>query len=76
MKYILVAILLVIIGLFFLRIIRTFFVARKVFKDALSQQNHINKSSNQPQKPVSDKPKFNIEAETIDYEIIDDKDEK
>lgn len=76
MKYILVAILLVIIGLFFLRIIRTFLVAKKVFKDALGQQNQHHRSSNQPQQPVSDKPKFNIEAETIDYEIIDDKDEK
>ncbi|MEG0187799.1 MAG: hypothetical protein RR668_03980 [Algoriella sp.] len=61
---------------------------KKAFKDAINQQqNAYNQSQNttnngsyqEPQNNKSfEKSKFNIEAETVDYEIIEEekKDEK
>ena len=86
MKTIIWIIILSIIFLTIFRFLRKVFVIKKVFKEAINQQqNAYNQSQNtsngsyrEPEnKPTFDKPKFNIEAETVDYEIIEEKkDEK
>ena len=77
MKTILVAILFFVLFLFVFRIFKTYFVVRKVYKDVLGQQqkNQQQSSTNNTNQEF-DKPKYNIEAETVDYEIIEEKDEK
>lgn len=85
MKNIVWIIVLSIIFLTIFRVLRKLFVIKKVFKEALNQQqNAYNQSRNttdsqqesQTQKTF-DKPKYNIDAETVDYEIIEEKkDEK
>ncbi|GGF04055.1 hypothetical protein SAMN05443634_10256 [Chishuiella changwenlii] len=86
MKTILWILVLGIIFLTIFRFLRKVFAIKKVFKDALNQQqNAYNQSQNnndsQQRESQSnqsfDKPKFNIDAETVDYEIIEEKkDEK
>ncbi|MEG0930638.1 hypothetical protein [Algoriella sp.] len=88
MKTILTIIILSIIFLTIFRFLRKVFVIKKAFKDAINQQqNAYNQSQNttnngsyqEPQNNKSfEKSKFNIEAETVDYEIIEEekKDEK
>lgn len=85
MKTILWIIILSIIFLTIFRFLRKLFVIKKVFKDAINQsQNAYNQqqNNNSQQKESQsnqsfDKPKFNIDAETVDYEIIEEeKDEK
>ncbi|WP_313375158.1 hypothetical protein [Chishuiella sp.] len=85
MKNIIWIIVLSIIFLTIFRFLRKLFVIKKVFKEALNQQqNAYNQSRNttdshqesNTQKSF-DKPKYNIDAETVDYEIIEEKkDEK
>lgn len=64
---------------------RKVFAVKKVFQEAINQQRNAynqNQNSNDSQsesKPNAsfDKPKYNIDAETVDYEIIEEKkDEK
>ncbi len=81
MKTIIWIILLSIIFLFVFRFIRKIFMFRKVFKDAINQQrdaqnpfgNTNQQKNTQAESPSVSPPKFNIEAETVDYEIIDKK---
>ena len=86
MKTILWILVLSIIFLTIFRFLRKVFAIKKVFKEAITQQqNAYNQSQNnndsqqresQSNQPF-DKPKFNIDAETVDYEIIEEKkDEK
>ncbi|WP_068595974.1 hypothetical protein ACF3NR_04370 [Vaginella massiliensis] len=77
MKTILVAVLFFVIFLFVFRIFKTYFVVRKVYKDVINeQQRHQNNTSSTRTSSEFDKPKYNIEAETVEYEIIEEKDEK
>lgn len=86
MKTILWILVLSIIFLTIFRFLRKVFAIKKVFKDALNQQQNAynqsqNNNSSQERETRSnqsfDKPKFNIDAETVDYEIIEEKkDEK
>lgn len=86
MKTILWIIILSIIFLTIFRFLRKVFVIKKVFKDAINQQqNAYNQSQNatsngsyqEPQNNNSfDQAKFNIEAETVDYEIIEEEEKK
>ena len=82
MKTIIWIIILSIIFLTIFRFLRKVFVIKKVFKEAINQQqnaynqsqNATNDSYNESQNKTSfDKPKFNIDAETVDYEIIEEK---
>lgn len=60
---------------------RKVFAVKKVFQEAINQQRNAynqsqdsNDSHNESQQNTSfDKPKFNIDAETVDYEIIEEK---
>jgi len=85
MKTILWVLVLSIIFLTIFRFLRKVFVVKKVFQEAINQQrNAYNESQNSndsynESKPNTsfDKPKYNIDAETVDYEIIEEKkDEK
>ncbi|WP_413531779.1 hypothetical protein [Empedobacter brevis] len=85
MKTILWIIILSIIFLTIFRFLRKVFAVKKVFQEAINQQREaFNQSQNSndsykesKQNTSFDKPKYNIEAETVDYEIIEEKkDEK
>lgn len=85
MKTILWIIVLGIIFLFIFRFLRKVFAIKKVFKEAINQQreayNQSQSSSDfyreSQQNTSFEKPKYNIDAETVDYEIIEEKkDEK
>ncbi|WP_312208173.1 MULTISPECIES: hypothetical protein [Empedobacter] len=85
MKTILWIIILGIIFLTIFRFLRKVFAVKKVFQEAINQQRNAynqNQNSNgshrESQENTSfDKPKYNIDAETVDYEIIEEKkDEK
>ncbi len=87
MKTIIWIIILSIIFLTIFRFLRKIFAIKKAFKEAINQQqNAYNQSQNSTQQnsyqesnsnQSFDKPKFNIDAETVDYEIIEEKkDEK
>lgn len=81
MKTILWVLILSIIFLTIFRFLRKVFVVKKVFQEAINQQrNAYNQSQNSndsynESKPNTsfDKPKYNIDAETVDYEIIEEK---
>ena len=85
MKTIIWIIILSIIFLTIFRFLRKVFAVKKVFQEAINQQrNAYNESQNSNDSyneskpnPSFDKPKYNIDAETVDYEIIEEKkDEK
>lgn len=85
MKTILWVLVLSIIFLTIFRFLRKVFAVKKVFQEAINQQrNAYNESQNSndsynESKPNTsfDKPKYNIDAETVDYKIIEEKkDEK
>ena len=85
MKTILWIIILGVIFLFIFRFLRKIFLIKKVFKEAINQQRdtynqsqNSNDSYRESQQNTSfEKPKYNIDAETVDYEIIEEKkDEK
>ncbi|HEY4540005.1 MAG TPA: hypothetical protein VIG94_08365 [Faecalibacter sp.] len=86
MKTIIWIIVLGIIFLFVFRFVRKLLMIKKAFKDAINQsqqfggghpQNPYQQSSQgQSQRPNTEKPRYNIEAETIDFEIIEEKNEK
>lgn len=81
MKTILWILILSIIFLFIFRFLRKVFAVNKVFQEAINQQrNAYNQSQNSndsynesKQNTSFDKPKYNIDAETVDYEIIEEK---
>ncbi len=81
MKTILWILILSIIFLFIFRFLRKVFAVKKVFQEAINQQrNAYNQSQNSndsysesKQNTSFDKPKYNIDAETVDYEIIEEK---
>lgn len=81
MKTIIWIILLSIIFLFIFRFVRKIFMLRKVFKDAINQQRdgqnpfagNDQRTNNQTQEATPSQSRFNIEAETVEYEIIDKK---
>ena len=81
MKTILWVLVLSIIFLTIFRFLRKVFAVKKVFQEAINQQrNAYNESQNSndsynESKPNTsfDKPKYNIDAETVDYEIIEEK---
>ena len=81
MKTIIWIIILSIIFLTIFRFLRKVFAVKKVFQEAINQQrNAYNESQNSndsynESKPNTsfDKPKYNIDAETVDYEIIEEK---
>ena len=85
MKTILWIIILGVIFLFIFRFLRKIFLIKKVFKEAINQQRdaynqsqNSNDSYRESQQNTSfEKPKYIIDAETVDYEIIEEKkDEK
>lgn len=79
MKTILIAILCFVLFLFVYRIFKTYFAVKKVYNDVIDQQKQYKSQQQNHQKSKDnsfDKPKYNIDAETVDFEIIDDKDEK
>lgn len=81
MKTILWIIILGIIFLTIFRFLRKVFAVKKVFQEArnaYNQNQNSNDSHRESQENTSfDKPKYNIDAETVDYEIIEEKkDEK
>lgn len=87
MKTIIWIIILGIIFLFVFRFIRKILTIKNAFKNAMDQaqqfggqqQNPYNESSykSEDRKNIPiEKSKFNIEAETVDFEIIEEKNEK
>ena len=86
MKTIIWIIILGIIFLFVFRFLRKVLLIKKAFKEAMNQsqqfggnyQNTTSNSSEERQRPNNSisQPKYNIEAETVDFEIIEEKNEK
>lgn len=86
MKTIIWIIILGIIFLFVFRFLRKVLMIKKAFKEAMNQsqqfggnyQNTAHNSSEERQRPNNSisQSKYNIEAETVDFEIIEDKNEK
>jgi len=84
MKTIIWILILGIISIFIFRFVRKVLMIKKAFKDAINQsqqfggqqQNYDYDSQTRNQNNLTEKSKYNIEAETIDFEIIDDKNEK
>ena len=85
MKTIIWIIILGIIFLFVFRFVRKLLMIKKAFKDAINQSQQFGGHSQNPyqqstqgqsQNNTTEKPRFNIEAETIDFEIIEEKNEK
>jgi len=79
--------LILIFGIIFLlifRFVRKILMIKKAFKEALNQsqqfsgqqQNYNRENQTRSQNNTIENSKYNIEAETIDFEIIDDKNEK
>lgn len=79
--------LILIFGIIFLlifRFVRKLLMIKKAFKEALNQsqqfggqqQNYNRENQTRSQNNITENSKYNIEAETIDFEIIDDKNEK
>jgi len=86
MKTIIWIIILGIIFLFVFRFLRKVLIIKKAFKEAINQsqqfgggyqQNNNYDTGNQGKSnnPI-EQSKFNIEAETVDFEIIEEKNEK
>jgi len=86
MKTVIWIILLGIIFLFVFKFVRKVLMIKKAFKDAIHQSQQFggqqqgpysNRTQEQtPSQNTIEKPRFNIEAETIDFEIIEEKNEK
>lgn len=86
MKTIIWVLILGIIFIFIFRFVRKVMTIKKAFKDAINQSQQFGGQQQQQnydyEKQASNQnnsignSKYNIEAETIDFEIIDDKNEK
>jgi hypothetical protein len=84
MKTIFWILILSILFTFIFRFVRKVLKIKKAFKEAINQgqqfsgqqQNYERDYKAGNQNNISDNSKYNIEAETIDFEIIDDKHEK
>ncbi|QTV04646.1 hypothetical protein [Faecalibacter bovis] len=88
MKTIVWIIILGIIFLFVFRFVRKILMIKKAFKDAINQsqqfggqyqQNNTYDTGNSNQRKSNtpiEQSKYNIEAETVDFEIIEEKNEK
>ena len=84
MKTIIWILILGIISIFIFRFVRKVLMIKKAFKDAINQsqqfggqqQNYDYNNQTRNQNNLTEKSKYNIEAETIDFEIIEDKNEK
>ena len=84
MKTIIWVLILGIIFIFIFRFVRKILTIKKAIKEAINQgqqfggqqQTYDYDNQSRNQNNTIGKSKYNIEAETIDFEIIDDKNEK